>query len=158
MHCILWHQVRKTGTPLGGSRKTQRLGKPSRQLSLGAWSAPFIYQWSSNSTRYIADTFDGRKTPIFFIQAWGSPRPHLSPLKAASVTLATGRFTERSRKKTSRTFRPAGSIPPDLATLRNQSWVPSGNCVVFFISVTAMWECNSRIISLAVSVLRTKSS
>ena len=38
------------------------------------------------------------------------------------------------------------------------AWVARGKAVAFLISVTAMWECSSRIISLAVRVLRTKSS
>ena len=41
---------------------------------------------------------------------------------------------------------------------RVYNWLSSGNSVTFFISVTAMCECSSRIEGLAVSVLRTNSS
>ena len=51
-----------------------------------------------------------------------------------------------------------GAHPGQLALDPGHSWVSRGSCVTFLISVTAMWECSSRIDGLAVRVLRTNSS
>ena len=126
---------------------------------------------AGHGARRIRHPRRGRRTPVRPPRS-GSGRAHRTAhqLQAANDFQHTP-WPEQGRVAvlvSSAARRPL-STPraPHNASLRLLSWglqgvhsdsATSGSSVVFLISVTAIWECSSRIASEAESVLRTKSS